>query len=76
MVRSYDLGIEPSSNFAEFLSPEKVYTFRSIGDYGIPKSGKRTHSTTKSLVQSLHSKASKPHTLKPSMPPRREIFKA
>ena len=31
---------------AEFISPKKVYTFSSIGDYSIPKSVKCAQSAT------------------------------
>ena len=41
----------PTSNcVAEFVTPEGVYTLRSIGDSSIPKSVKRTHSTTKAYT--------------------------
>ena len=38
---------------AEFISLQKVYTFSSIGEYGIPKSVKCAHSATKDRVWSL-----------------------
>ena len=36
---------------AEILSPQKVYTFSSIGDYSIPKIVKCAHSATNSSAQ-------------------------